>query len=234
MPNSASQLAALLESWQVASGATPEQSRGLRGGQELSFWRKQAMAVALLRDVERTLAGMEALGNDISPFQRALPRWYEAVFSYTVPWRDGGKNGPRPAIAEDPLYFLKALGGQIDAMGLGVELSENVTRTLMSTLAEAEDLAREDTGLSPSLRRYVLALIKEARNAVEEIELFGTSALRSISAELGGAILAAANESTSEDRRSAWTKILKDVLLPLGITVAGQIAGTALQNQLGM
>jgi hypothetical protein len=234
MPNSASQLAALLENWSIPPSSTPEKARGLHGVSDLDFWRGQAKAVALLHDIERTLSGMEAVGNDVSSYRRALPRWYEAVFSYTIPWKAGGQSSARAAIADDPLHFLKILGATIDALGLSAEVDDDTIETVSTALTTAFTLAREDPDLTPQLRRYLLALIQEARSAIEELETFGASSVRSVTAELGGAILVAADASKSDEQRGRWTKIAHDVLIPLAITVVGQVAGTAIQGQIGM
>jgi hypothetical protein len=235
--NAAFLLADLLEHWDVPSGQHPEAVREQVCGSGLTFWRSHARAVDHLIDLERTLAGMTAAGEDVSMFTNSLEPWHQAVFAFTTPWKST-TSGNRRVVDPAQISLLRALGALIAAGG-EVAVGEGERRSLTDTLAEAEDLLSRDTTLPRHAAHYLWGLIVEARRYLNELELFGPDAVRRIAFELGGAMVtqgeraeANGDQATGSRWKSAGRLLMMPFLTGAAGGAGGEIASEALK-QLG-
>jgi hypothetical protein len=233
MSNPARALHDLLTGWEVPPGQSVANARGIDDERDLEAWMRQGAAVDLVRQIEFLLVGMGGVGAEISPYRKALPRWFAACFSFANGWTEGQVHG-RPAAAELDLDLLLALSSQLDTMGESPVLTAPQLKDLSEVLVVAEAVARDAADLPHEVRRYVLALIVEARAAISELDTFGAVALRRISVELGGALVVAAGSvPESSDARSNLMDVSRRLLFYIGTATYPAIAMAVMAHEIG-
>lgn len=183
MTNPAYQLAAALRYSAVPPHERPESTRGFADITDLDAWREVQPVTELVTEVDRTLAGMNANGENVSMFLETLPKWYAGAHFATVPWSSTSQS-PRPMCPSIELNLLDALGALIEAGG-SWEFTEEVRRSLTDVLDEAKTLIETDTDMPMDVRRYLWSLLTHAHLVVEQQEKFGPGPLRHIALELG-------------------------------------------------
>lgn len=188
MTNAAYQLADALDEWAVPAQRQPEQVRGFGEIDNLECWREVQRVTELVAEVDRTLAGMDASGDNVEMFLETLPKWYAGAHFATTPWGSVNTNSPRPQCAAIELNLLRALGALIDAGGKHFDLTEDQKRTLHDVLAEAKKLVEADTDMTVDVRRYIWTLIVRAYDVLQNYDTFGPGPLREVALELGGAM----------------------------------------------
>jgi hypothetical protein len=226
MSNPAWALHALLSSWEVPAGASPANARQINDENHLEGWTNQGSTVDLVRQIEFVLAGMTAVGHDVTPYRKAVPRWYAACFSFTNPWMEAPQN-VRPAARESDLDLLQALGIQMDTIRTAPPVTAVEISDLSAALESAEQLASEEPTLPDDLRRYVLALIGEARKAISDFDVFGSVQLRRIAVELGGALHVASGTLPEGESRNRFAAAANKLLFFIGATGFVAIANAA-------
>lgn len=199
MSNSALLLHAMITSWPIPQGHAPEGARFNADPNSAEFWRSQTRAVALLSDVERSLDGMEADGEDVEHYREMMIPLYQAVYSYSHPWQ-GISNNTRTLMDRKDLSLLKALGGQLRMIQRQRPFTGDELADLLVQLDETEEMIRSSTDIPDEIRRYLLALIVEARRAASELQTFGDVELRTITLELGAALLTTAEEEIPKEK----------------------------------
>ena len=206
--NTADQLATLLRNWTVPVGSYPHTVRGFSGPDDLDAWRRHDQAAQLVRAVDFTLQGMDAMGIGVDMFVLAMPKWYAAVHFATTPWGQASSNGrARPACADTDIALLEALGLVIKT-GQPIALTEGDRRTLTDILAEARTLLEEDGGEMPvNTRAYLWGLIVHAEQVLRDLDNQSTETVRQVALELGGALIVRGeqiDQAGDKPRGSKW------------------------------
>ncbi|SFF52871.1 hypothetical protein [Blastococcus tunisiensis] len=164
--------------------------------------------------IERDLVALEASGEDVEHYRDTLPAWYRAVFSTEQAWT-GGVNKATPIVDPRDLRLLRALAGQVDSVGLNPKPAPDFLAHLQEALGDARQLIL-DAGpdvLSDAARRYLLGLVREAERCIEEIDAFGTAAVRRVTFELGGAMASIAEVASDENVKKTWREKSRAVLI---------------------
>jgi hypothetical protein len=197
MPNAAYELATTLDSWQMTS-ETAMSARSKDGDLEgVDFWRSQASAVELLREVDRMIESLRRAGQDVTPFEDYVEEYYQAVFSYEVGWKNGALGAALDAHAMRSLRFL---GMYWDAASVGVSPLEPAARAgLLGALLEARDALLELPTLSQAEREYVFRLVDGVHSFIDERETLGVADLRKHVERVSGALLAVVAQLPDED-----------------------------------
>ena len=208
MTNCANLLAARLRSFEAPSQQPPEQVRGFESPHDLDAWRRHADDCELIKSVDYTLQGMDAVGIGVDMFMTALPRWYAGVNFASIPWGVTTQgNGMREACSEGDINLLEAFALTIKTAG-HVVLTEDDRRTLSDVLAQAQDLIESDsTDLPADVRQYLWTLIIKAQMIVDNLDMYGHEAVRQVALELGGAMTMQAERAEQHgqpERASRW------------------------------
>ncbi|MCZ2810224.1 hypothetical protein O2W15_02130 [Modestobacter sp. VKM Ac-2979] len=214
MKNAAALLADLIEEWTIPQGASALSHRRTVATQRgTSLWPLHQRAVGYLVQVERDLDALRAAGDDVDYYLETLPFWYEAVFSINHGW-NGLATKTAPAIDPRDLRLLRALAGTIDTARLTPKLSAEHLADLRLAIDQATALITEtgDDVLKEGPRRYLLGLVFEAGRVLEEIETFGTAALRSVTFELGGAMGSVAEIAQDNKTKTTWREASRKML----------------------
>ncbi|AMY20722.1 MULTISPECIES: hypothetical protein [Nocardiaceae] len=211
MSNSAFKLHDLIMDWTVPPNTPPEQIRFNGDPTSLEFWRSQSRAVELLKDVERAVDGLHADGQDVEMFRDIMPELYQVVFSYSVPWQQINAN-ERPVVDRMLMRLLKSLGLTLQMVNNSLFITGDDITDLLTYLDDAVTLVRESQDIDDAVRRYLLGLIEEARRVANEFQTFGDVELRSVTFELGAALLGAADDQVPEERRAGWLDQAKKLI----------------------
>jgi len=223
MTNSARRLHDLCQSWAVPDGKFPSDVRSNQDPDSLDFWRDHLIAVSYLMDINRFLDGQEAAGREVAYYRAAVPDWHKAVFAYNTPWGSPGRTVMSPAMNSADFRLLLALSGLMEEAGWQITFSQNDCENLQKALGKARDLARSDESIGSDTRRYILALIAEAQSALDDLDVAGDARLRSVSLELGGAMVSVADATNEDPKDGRWRKAAAAVLKSIG-SGAKQIA----------
>jgi hypothetical protein len=200
MPNAAFELAKTLDSWKMSSESA--KSARSRSGEldGVQFWRSQASAVELLREVDRMIDSLRRSGQDVTPFEDYVEEYYQAVFSYEVGWQNSAFGAALDAHALNSLRFL---GMYWDAASVGVSPLEPAARTgLLGALIEARDALLNLPTLSQAEREYVYRLVDGAHSFIDEHETLGSADLRQHVERVSGALLSVVAQLPDEDSES--------------------------------
>ena len=221
MKNAAALLADLLEEWDVPQGQSAStQRQKVAQAKSTTFWSMHKLAVGYLLQLERDLDALEAAGDQVSFYRETVSSWYAGVFAYATGWQ-GGVSSKTPVLDRLELRLLRALAGQIDAMRLSPRLAASQLADISDALNEAWELidGAEEGVISEAAKRYLLGLIFEASKVIEEIDTFGTAALRSLTFELGGGMGSVAELATDPETKKTWWAKTTRVLAQWGATV---------------
>lgn len=234
MTNPARLLADILDSWTVPAHTASESVRANGDTSSLDFWDKHQIALGYLEDVRTALRSLRVAGQDVRPFETALPAWYGAVFSVKTPWGQGATSDRRLL---QPLeeQMLRAFATLIDGMAWVPVIEIGRMGELLGLIDDLTNLVRQDAGLSVDARRYILGLLAEAKSVLEEHELYGSVRVRQIMMELGGALTTTTATIPEGDRRDAWAAKVGPLLLLIGGAVGNQalqVGGGVLQHVL--
>lgn len=215
MVNPAKMLHDILIDWTVPGGHVPENVRADADPTGLPFWHEHARAVGFLRDIEIALNGMEAVGEPVEHYRDVLPDFYRCIFAHTTPW-SSATNHVREPIDRRDLRLLRALAGHLDSTNYVPAVTGDQLLELLSRLEETEQLIRSSTDITIEVRRYLLGLVGEARRVAAELETFGEVELRSVTFELGAAVLSTADRMVPEERRTGWVDAAKGLVSKIG------------------
>lgn len=231
MPNPARLLLKVLDDWTVPQNTAPETVRQVATEQALLGWRLQGRGAALLNDLERALTHLRVSGLDVSGYEYALPRWYQAVFNFTVPFQSTATFA-RVTVDEQGRAMLQMLALQLDTVGYAAEVAEEQRNTVVSVLKEVLELLRDDTSLPPTEKQYVWGLVVEARDAVEQYDSLGVMTVRSRVQEAAGAVDAVAAEITKTDPKKGGR--LFDLAVSVSTAVTTTLATDGAKGLLGL
>ncbi len=184
----ATALADLLERWrEVPGGVLPEDARECgEPSTDLHFWGMQARAFDLVREVERAITLVEQK-RPAPHFRRHLPAIYGAVGAYTVPFRATAAH-TRHIIDQASIDALRGLADVLHTLDAVVPNSAAVREGVAAALDEVAELAADET-LDRQSRAYLQALAGELRQALADVDVFGTALVRRLSVELAGVLM---------------------------------------------
>ena len=236
MANPATLLADQIEAWAVPRGQMPEQARAVdgQGFDSREFWERHERVVGYLAEIERALTAMEAGSVSVQHYRAELAAWYRAVFAQSVPW---GQNAGQRRVLLEPasLNVLRALAQHIDETDYVPVVSDSDLDNIRRALDLAQTLISEADGLSRAVRRYLYGLVREALECADELDVFGSVALRSRIFELGGAMTntAATTAIPDETEKKRWYGAAREIVTTLGVSVAANMISTGTMDALG-
>jgi hypothetical protein len=167
MDNPAFRLAELLESWRKES-STPVEARGGNHPGDASFWRTQAEAVSLVRELDEAIAALEATPPAV--WDPHLAEWYRGVFSFNTGWNTRGSVSTSTA---ESIGMLHALGAILQyAKPPHTALTVGQREDLLGAVQDAVQLVKDpEADLSESERFYVLELLNATRHLLDATEV---------------------------------------------------------------
>jgi hypothetical protein len=234
MTNPARLLADTLDSWTIPASTASQTVRANGDSSSLDFWDAHQVALGYLEDVRTALRSLRVAGQDVRPFETALPAWYGAVFSINTPWGQGD-NVERRLLQPLEEQMLRAFATLIDGMAWVPVIETGHMGDLLGLIDDISTLVREDVALPVDARRYILGLLAEAKSVLEEHELYGSVRVRQIMMELGGALTTTTATIPEGERRDAWATKVGPLLLLIGGAVGSQalqVGGGVLQHVL--
>lgn len=182
--NCASRLAELLRGWDVPPNTYPFDARGGEGSDAgLTTWRRISDAVYLVGEVDRSLAGLRAQGEDVAVWENQLPEWYAAVYSRDAQWRAAGANR-RPTLSRESIGLLLTLGRYLDRVTPEKHLAQSDREALMALFDEAMGLLNEADEIPEAQRVQLFGLVEAARRTLGSLDVVGTDQLRAQVAEI--------------------------------------------------
>lgn len=212
--NAAALLADVFESWTIPQGHSAAGHRAsVAKNKGIALWPLHRLVMGYLMQIEKDLDALESTGDDVQHFRETLPAWYAAVFSVEAAWRDAVAD--RHEIVNPlELRLLRALASQIDLLRMAPVVPASQLADIRTALMDARDLiiSAGENVLSAEARRYLLGLVFEADKVIEEIEVVGTAALRTITFELGGAMASVAELVKDPQEKKTWWAKTRGVL----------------------
>lgn len=151
------------------------------------------------------------MGEEVDHYREVLPAWYQAVFACSTPW-SSLTTSHRYVVQPSDLRLLKALGGQLASVNYARPVAADQLAALLTHLDTTDELVRTSSDINDDVRRYMLGLISEARRVAKELQTFGDVELRTITFELGAAMLNVADTSVPEQNRQGWIDGAKGML----------------------
>ncbi|GAA1768364.1 hypothetical protein [Agromyces humatus] len=218
MSNPATELAQILESWEVPRGQSAYNARAVEGEDNVAFWTRQAQAVTLLRAVIAEIDAMQAAGDDVSAYSAYIATWSEGIFCFHNGWQSGHSQGGT-AVEMPSLLALKSLGLLLSKTGRAVGSSPTQRATLLACLAEALQLIESELDdWDRSEKEYLYRLVASARGALEEHPLLGEIDIRKLLNELIGALTGVALDlRASEGKTDRFDRIMNWVASTAGV-----------------
>lgn len=215
MSNPARLLHELLITWTVPPSQAPETVRSNGDAGSLEFWQEQAQAVRFIRDIEVALDGMAAVGEDVEHYRDVIPALYQGVFAYTTPWKHGVNGATSPVDVRD-MRLVRALASHLQSINYSPQIGGDQLAALLESLDRTEELIRTSSDIDDTIRRYLLGLVSEARRVASELQTFGDVELRSVTFELGAALLSTAGDQVPEANRQSWVDRAKSLVAKVG------------------
>lgn len=217
--NAATELADLLESWEMV-GDRPRIARGgLDDPDDADFWRGQGHAAKLVHTVDAAVQALAASGTDVRGFTRYTAAWHKAVFSVDFVWTQAYNS---PAIADDALAALRALAVILDWGAPGSAATTAQTGQLRDLVRGVRDLLTENEGeVGGQELQYLLRLMSAVEDAVEEHSATGVVDLREHLDRLNGALVSVAAKLAAdgheEEGRKVWSYAMRFVSVYRGL-----------------
>lgn len=205
MTNPATQLANLLDSAK-GSNTTPVDARGGVHPGDIEFWRSQGQLVQLLRSIDRELEALRSAGIDVQPFETHVTDWYQAVFSFNIPWNTREQH-VRPAVDPNALNMLRALAALLGSSNSDREIPLSVAKSLDEALEDALRLLERDRELLSGLEvRYVYSLLDGARSKLQERRIIGEVDLQAKLDQVSGAMVRIGQQlsGTEKAKSEGW------------------------------
>jgi len=174
-----------------------------------------------LGDIARTVEGLSSLGLDMTAAETYLPRWAKMAASVNVSWSQS--TGADSAFPQDALSQLQSLATIIELAGArgqpaNIELLREVVEQAMQLLAE-------DSSISGELRAYLVKLVRELRNALEDEAVGGGFNFAEAAERLWVAMQAASAQS--KEKGGAWRTVAAKMLPPAAAGVLAHVGNVA-------
>ena len=107
-------------------------------------------------------------------------------------------------------------------------LDETSIEAVKEAIQDVRTLVLDSREIPRQLRRYLLALVREAEAAREDRQSDDAEALRSHAFELGGALYnLAATQTVAESKRAKFRNLAATIVTALGLAVRGHHVGDA-------
>lgn len=229
MANPATLLADQLLNWGVPPGQTISGCRVNQDVNSVEFWRAHGQAVRWLLEIERFIAGLDAMGSDAAMYTESFPAWYQAIFAIQFNWDQPLPSGTAQLDRRD-LRILRSLGAHMETAGYAAAVGQ--VDQLQSAVIEAEELVRSSPAISTDTRRYLLGLIREALDTLSAVDTVGEVAVRSVMFELGGAMTLIAGKLPDNNEGKSWRSTVASILakltwmtVPYALDVGAQAIG---------
>ena len=211
--NPANALADLIETWHVPARVTPQSVRFNGAVDSAEFWKGHRTAARYLMEIEDALTALEAAGENVDFYRETVPAWYRAVFSQSVPWSTQTNDSIRRVSTVAEIRLLRALGAHIAAVKWVPPLDNDHLNSLRDALNRARELVLADDDLLEEVKRYILGLIHEASECLDDSQLTDAVRMRSITMELGGAMSTVSEmKSDADPKKQKWSEGAKNVL----------------------
>ncbi|MGN7222923.1 hypothetical protein ACTHQN_08670 [Curtobacterium flaccumfaciens] len=169
---------------------------------------EHALAWTYLGEVSRTLEGLQEIGLDVTASLDYLPRWGEMAAGVGVAWSSAV--GREEAFPADAMAQLRMLATLIEATG--AQAAPANRDLLADVVAEAIALLEEDDSITGELRWYLVKLVREIRDALEDDRIGGGFNFADAAERLWVAMHAAAAQSG--EKPSAWSTGAAKLLPP--------------------
>jgi hypothetical protein len=180
-------------------------------------------AYALLTEIDRTLARLQANGANVGVFQRQLHGWARIPLMIEVGWTTATSKAK---------IFPRAVLEQIETFALYLDGKVHVFSTSeLTSLGHLVDQAREalvaDDTLPAELVQYIHQLLQEIRVALNNEEIGRTFDFAEATRRLWVSLRAASGASEGDEQKSRWRK-LADAIAVGTVSSAVIESGTAL------
>lgn len=203
MSNPASELLSIFNAWTEA-GSAPANGRQM--GEQVGVDRHiEAMRNLIAIDAE--LSTLEARGSNVGVYRQAVAAWIRFTIAYPHGWTT---DVSRPLANEGRFDLLEALADRLEASMPTAHIEG--AADLPAFLNGIVDLVNEDSAISAELRAYILELVQEIREALENYKVTGqfdsASRLRDLWIALGAA------SSESSEHKTKWKSFRDTVIRP--------------------
>lgn len=197
--NPARQLLRIFEEWDAAiltgQGATEARGWNKDAGE---VTERHVRAWSYLGDISQTIDGLSALNIDMGASKTYLPQWGKMAASVDVSWSNA--TGASSAFPSDALSQLQSLATIIDLAGAQIQPAN--LDLLSNVVEQVIDLLGSDESLSDHLRAYLVKLVREIRNALEDEKVGGGFNFADAAERLWVAMQAASAQS--EQSAAQW------------------------------
>lgn len=227
MSNPAAALLEILDNWRVPPSTTPEDTRGVAEDGGLVAWHLHAHAAALLREVEAAIDELERRGQALDLYRDVLPNWYAAVWAVRTPFNTADSVNVRSTLGDNARNLLLSLNYLLN-VAPGMAAMPAPAQTELREAIDELGAVLMGSDLPDAVKLYMLRMVQELSNTLDNIEAFGATGVRRMTLELGGALTLA---SGIADERGDTT--LGDRFRSLGLRLVSAAFGGAFGGAAG-
>ncbi|AIV40002.1 MULTISPECIES: hypothetical protein [unclassified Curtobacterium] len=202
----------------AAAGVVANDARGWNADPMVAT-TKMLETSALLTAIDRALSEMEADGLNVYVSRESFPQWGRMAANAGTTW--GQQSDPGAAFPSAAMGQLQMLGTLIEATK--GRIAPGGLDRLSAVVDEAIGLLEEDQTISAELRYYLVKLVREIRDAMEDETLAGGFDYASAAERLWVAMQAAAGQA-DEERSPRWRDAAAKLIVP---AVTGAITHAA-------
>lgn len=180
----------------------------------------------LLDAVERAIDDLEALGRRVRVHRANLVGWTKVILAYPHAWT--GNVEPESAVPMVLLDHLETLGELIESNLLIANPAQ--LAQIQDVVNAARDLLGADESIDARLRQYLVELVREVQNALDDTTA-GTFDFRRAAERLWVAMQAASG--TSGKNASAWRAAADKLLIPVAVGIGTHLSGIGIDAVAG-
>lgn len=190
-----------------------------QGGME-----RQLDALDDLRHVEAGLDELEGQGVRVIVWRRYVADWRQLVLGYPNGWMNQ---------ADPHMVYNAAAIDQLDTLADRFDermpsLTDQQKASLEDIVVVASKLLQEDDSLSAPLKLYLGRILTEIQNAALDERLAERFDYATAARRLWVTLMAAAEESTDEGRKTGWRNAAKRFAWDTGVAIAASAPGLLL------
>jgi hypothetical protein len=195
-------------------------ARGFTGQATESVARELRRAAEILQAIETAIAQLKGAGRFVEVYERMMPEWTSAVFSFPTGW---SSTDVRPLYTRHQMDLLLALADAID-MTVNGQLGPEALKGVQDLVREAQELLKTDRSISDQLRFYLHTLLQEIQAATSDEAYLDAFNLKQALERLWVAFYGASVQSAEP---AAWTKFAERIFYPGMASFLGNIGGVA-------